>query len=369
MLKVQGIFKNFGHKEILRDIHLDVPDGELISLLGPSGCGKSTLLKILAGLEPAESGDIKFNGESLINLTPQKRPFNMVFQKPNLFPHLTVAENIGFGPKLRGLAGADLERVVENYLQLVGMPGYEGRMPQTLSGGQAQRVALARALANNPKVLLLDEPFSALDLKIRQHLQVELRHIQKKLGATFIFVTHDQDEAFALSDRIAIMNLGKIEQIGTPEEIYYHPNNPFVMDFVGKSNTSDVIISDQQLIFASDRFQVPLTSLHLKKLQLNFGNQTIPEGKNLKMMIRPESLSIRSIPDSIAIPIQISGKSFLGTHWKILGQRGRDIWNLYGPHSSKPLNDNLVTDQSMGSAFQLVFVLPENVYLFSTEVL
>lgn len=234
MLEILDIRKEAGGQRILEGVDLSIAEGEFFSLLGPSGCGKTTLLRILAGLETADRGEIRLNGERVDTLPPQRRPFNMVFQKYALFPHLSVLDNIGYGLKLKGLPKDEIRRRSESVLERVGLRAMAGRRPETLSGGQAQRVAVARALVNEPQVLLLDEPLSALDQKMREHMQGELRDLQRSLKLTFVYVTHDQDEAMALSDRIGVMNRGRLEQVGSPRELYDEPASVFSARFVGR---------------------------------------------------------------------------------------------------------------------------------------
>ena len=236
VLEIRNIQKNFASQTALDSIHLTIEQGEFFSLLGPSGCGKSTLLRILAGLESPTSGEILWNGKRIDQLPARERPFNMVFQKYALFPHLTVAENVAFGLKLKKVSGKELETRVAEALDLCNLRGFETRLPETLSGGQAQRVALARALVNRPACVLLDEPLTALDQKLREHMQTELRLLQKRLGLTFIFVTHDQEEAMLLSDRIAVMNAGRVEQVSVPRELYELPQSVFCARFIGRRN-------------------------------------------------------------------------------------------------------------------------------------
>ena len=234
MLRVVNISKNFGNQtNALNNVSLDVKSGEFFSLLGPSGCGKTTLLRIIAGFETASSGELYWNDLRVDHIRPQSRPFNMVFQRYALFPHLTVFENVAFGLRVKHVDSKSTKGRVENALNLVGLWSHRDRLPETLSGGQAQRIALARAIVNEPKILLLDEPLSALDQKMREYMQTELRELQQRLGITFIFVTHDQEEALALSDRIGVMNNGFLEQVATPEELYERPNTHFVAQFVG----------------------------------------------------------------------------------------------------------------------------------------
>ena len=237
LLELKNIKKSFTPGEdVLDDICLTVARGEFVTLLGSSGCGKTTTLRIVAGLEQTDSGSVWINGQDVTKLPPDKRDVNTVFQNYALFPHMNVAENIGYGLKLRKVPRGEIKKKVAQMLELVQLEGYEKRKPSELSGGQKQRVAIARALVNNPKILLLDEPLGALDLQLRRAMQIELKHLQKKLGITFIYITHDQEEAINMSDRIAVMKDGRIEQIGTPDEIYNHPKTSYVATFVGNAN-------------------------------------------------------------------------------------------------------------------------------------
>jgi ABC-type Fe3+/spermidine/putrescine transport system ATPase subunit len=237
MLEIKHLYKDFFDTHATSDVSLTIEQGEFFALLGPSGCGKTTLLRMIAGIESPTSGEIWFDGRRVDVLAPHERQFNMVFQKYALFPHLSVIENVAFGLKVKKVPSAEIPGRVKEALDLVQMSHLSYRDVTTLSGGQQQRVALARALVNRPKVLLLDEPLSALDLKLRLQMQTELMRIQRKLNITFIFVTHDQDEAMSLSDRIAVMNRGQIEQVGKPKDIYERPNSAFVAEFIGSVNT------------------------------------------------------------------------------------------------------------------------------------
>ncbi len=243
-VEARGATKIFGTGEetvrALDDVSVAIRENQFFTLLGPSGCGKTTLLRLIAGFELPSAGDILLEGQSVTHLPPYKRLVNTVFQSYALFPHMTVAENIAFGLEMRGLGKAETAKRVEEMLALVRLGKLGGRRPAQLSGGQQQRVALARALANRPKVLLLDEPLSALDLKLRKEMQIELKRIQLETGITFVFVTHDQEEALTMSDRIAVMNFGKILQIGSPTAIYEHPTSRFVADFIGETNLVEV---------------------------------------------------------------------------------------------------------------------------------
>jgi len=236
-LELKEIKKSFTEGEaVLDNISLEISKGEFITLLGSSGCGKTTTLRIIAGLEQPDAGSVWLDGREVTGLEPNQRDVNTVFQNYALFPHMNVAENIGYGLKLKKVPKSEIRKKVSQMLELVQLEGYEKRKPSELSGGQKQRVAIARALVNNPKVLLLDEPLGALDLQLRRAMQIELKHLQKKLGITFIYITHDQEEAINMSDRIAVMKDGRIEQIGTPDEIYNHPKTSYVATFVGNAN-------------------------------------------------------------------------------------------------------------------------------------
>ena len=236
LLCLEGITKNFGTVEVLRSLDLSVGRGEFLTLLGPSGCGKTTILRIIAGLERADSGSVFMDGININSLDPDKRGVNMVFQNYALFPHMNVEQNIGYSLKLQGMPKAEIKKIVAETLALVQLEGFEKRKPHQISGGQRQRVAVARAIINRPKVLLLDEPLGALDLQLRRQLQIELKRIQKQLGISFVYITHDQDEALAMSDRIAIIRKGIIEQIGSAAEVYKYPKTAFVAKFVGNAN-------------------------------------------------------------------------------------------------------------------------------------
>ena len=243
-LILKDISKNFGNVTAVKDMNLEIRDGEFVSLLGPSGCGKTTLLRIIAGFEIPDSGEVIIDGENIIDMPPNKRPMNMVFQRYALFPHMTVYENIAFSQFLKKKPREKIARKVKKMLELVQLEGFEPRKPDQLSGGQCQRIALARALINEPKVLLLDEPLGALDLKIRKQMQIELKNIQEKLKITFIYVTHDQEEALVMSDRIVLMQAGETVQIDTPKRIYNHPNSKFSATFIGESNVLEGEIAD-----------------------------------------------------------------------------------------------------------------------------
>src|SRR5690554_4232160 len=252
LLSIKNINKYYGDSHILKDVSLDINDGEFLTLLGPSGCGKTTLLRCIAGLENIQSGDILLKGRSIKNLAPNKRSVNTVFQNYALFPHMNVYDNVAYGPRIKkSFKGEALEEKVAQVLELVQMTGFEKRMPDQLSGGQMQRVAIARALINEPDILLLDEPLGALDLKLRKYMQTELAELQKQTKTTFIYVTHDQEEALNMSDRIVIMNEGDILQIGSPREVYNNSNSLFVADFIGDRNIKEVEAIERKEDFCS----------------------------------------------------------------------------------------------------------------------
>ena len=255
IIEIQGVSKVYGDNTVLNNLSLNIRENEFLTLLGPSGCGKTTTLKIIAGFETADSGKVVFNGDDISNLPPYKRQLNTVFQKYALFPHMNIYENIAFGLKIKKLPKDEIDKKVREMLKMVALEGFEKRSVDSLSGGQQQRVAIARALVNEPKVLLLDEPLGALDLKLRKEMQLELKKIQKRLGITFIFVTHDQEEALTMSDTIVVMNKGVIQQMGSPEDIYNEPANAFVADFIGESNILDgTMLEDYKVEFSNTVF-------------------------------------------------------------------------------------------------------------------
>ena len=244
IINLKNITKSYGDNKVLDNLNLKIYENEFLTLLGPSGCGKTTTLRIIAGFENPDEGDVEFSGKNITNIEPYKRQVNTVFQKYALFPHLTVGENIDFGLKIKKINPNEIKERRLEMLKLVGLEGFENRRISSLSGGQQQRIAIARALVNRPKVLLLDEPLGALDLKLRKDMQVELKAIQKRVGITFVYVTHDQEEALTMSDTIVVLNGGIIQQIGKPIDIYNEPKNAFVADFIGESNIIDGIMLD-----------------------------------------------------------------------------------------------------------------------------
>ena len=298
----------------LHTVSLGIRDNEFFTLLGPSGCGKTTLLRLIAGFESATGGTIRLFGERLDGLAPQRRPINTVFQHYALFPHMTVAENIGFGLEMLGKTGADIERAVADSLALVRMSDFSDRMPAQLSGGQQQRVALARALAPRPRVLLLDEPLSALDLKLRQAMRLELKGLQDKTGITFVFVTHDQDEALAMSDRLAVMAAGEIQQVGTPVEVYREPRNRFVAEFIGETN---VIPATVERVEAGVATCVLAGATISAEAAAGWDTGTGPiAGEHVSLAVRPEQVRIAARGGASrpgAVDGRIRDRIFLGT--------------------------------------------------------
>ena len=248
IIRLQNISVSFDEQPVLQDLNLKISDGEFVTLLGPSGCGKTTTLRIIGGFVKPDSGDVFFDEKPMTALPPHKRPVNTIFQRYALFPHLNVFENVAFGMRVQRRSSAEIKENVAKMLKMVNLTGFEKRSVHTLSGGQQQRVAIARALANHPQVLLLDEPLAALDLKLRKDMQTELKSIQKSLGITFIYVTHDQEEALSMSDTVVVMDNGKIQQIGTPQDIYNEPQNAFVADFIGESNILDGVMHADYLV-------------------------------------------------------------------------------------------------------------------------
>lgn len=313
MLEIRGIRKSFQGREVLHDIRLTIQSGEFFSLLGPSGCGKSTLLRILAGLETATAGEIYLEGKRIDQLPPQERPCNLVFQKHALFPHLSVAENVAFGLRMRKTEASARVQKVQEALALVGLSDFASRRPETLSGGQSQRVALARALVNEPRLLLLDEPLSALDLKMREHMQTELKALQKRLGITFVSVTHDQEEALVMSDRIGLMRDGRLEQVSAPREIYEAPKNVFTAGFVGRMSR----LEGRVLRRDGDEAEVLLADdLRIRGRFAPEQNQT---AEKVTVLIRPEKIRVllgtEKVPDSMnQIAGDLKRSIFKGDH-------------------------------------------------------
>ena len=297
-LELKEIKKSFTEGEaVLDNISLEISKGEFITLLGSSGCGKTTTLRIIAGLEQPDAGSVWLDGREVTGLEPNQRDVNTVFQNYALFPHMNVAENIGYGLKLKKVPKSEIRKKVSQMLELVQLEGYEKRKPSELSGGQKQRVAIARALVNNPKVLLLDEPLGALDLQLRRAMQIELKHLQKKLGITFIYITHDQEEAINMSDRIAVMRDGRIEQIGTPDEIYNHPKTSYVATFVGNANilhgVAESIQGENAIVkIGNDRVIVKLETSQQDTKDTG-AKQHLTAGEKVTLAVRSENILLQ----------------------------------------------------------------------------
>ena len=297
-LELKEIKKSFTEGEaVLDNISLEISKGEFITLLGSSGCGKTTTLRIIAGLEQPDAGSVWLDGREVTGLEPNQRDVNTVFQNYALFPHMNVAENIGYGLKLKKVPKSEIRKKVSQMLELVQLEGYERRKPSELSGGQKQRVAIARALVNNPKVLLLDEPLGALDLQLRRAMQIELKHLQKKLGITFIYITHDQEEAINMSDRIAVMKDGRIEQIGTPDEIYNHPKTSYVATFVGNANILHGVAESIQGENAIVKIGNDRVIVKLETSQQDTGDtrakQYLAAGEKVTLAVRSENILLQ----------------------------------------------------------------------------
>ena len=304
LIHLQGICKSFDGEKVLDNIDLTIHDKEFITLLGPSGCGKTTTLRIIGGFESQDSGDVFFDGKKINNLPPYPRQVNTVFQRYALFPHLNVYENIAFGLRIKKLKEEDIKNKVKDMLALVNLRGFERRNINTLSGGQQQRVAIARALVNNPKVLLLDEPLAALDLKLRKDMQNELKNIQQQTGITFIYVTHDQEEALSMSDTVVVMANGKIQQIGSPVDIYNEPENAFVADFIGESNIVDgVMIEDYKAKFSGQTFDC---------LDKGFS-----KGEKVDIVVRPEDVDVVPVEKGMLTGL-VTSVTFKGDYYEII---------------------------------------------------
>ena len=304
IIELKNVTKSFDGQVVLDDINLDIYDNEFLTLLGPSGCGKTTTLRLIAGFESADQGDIIFLGEDIKDVPPHKRNVNTVFQRYALFPHLNVFENVAFPLREKRVPRAEIEEKVNEMLKLVALSGFEKRSVTSLSGGQQQRVAIARALVNSPKVLLLDEPLAALDLKLRKDMQSELKKIQKATGITFVFVTHDQEEALSMSDTVVVMSEGRIQQIGTPVDIYNEPENAFVADFIGESNILDgVMLEDNKVRFHGHVFTCVDGGFAPKE--------------PVDVVVRPEDVDI--VPeDKGMLKGVVTSVTFLGVHYEII---------------------------------------------------
>ena len=310
-IELKNINKFYEKNHVVQDLNFQIKPGEFLSLLGPSGCGKTTILRLIAGLEYLDGGEIRMDGKRIDTLAPYKRPLNTIFQNYALFPHMNVCENIAYGLKAQHMPHGQMKEKVDRVIEMVQLKGFENRQPMQMSGGQRQRVSIARAIVNEPPVLLLDEPLTALDLKLRKEMRFELRNLQKELGITFIYVTHDQEEALVMSDRIAIMNHGKIEQFGTPQEIYANPISQFVAEFIGETNTFEAIVKDTE-------------KGGLRKLALEAGTvcavgKNFQNGEMVHLSIRPDKLkwSKKEVPN-FQLPGIVTDRIFSGSFVKTM---------------------------------------------------
>ncbi len=304
IIKLQDIAVSFDGEPVLEGLNLNIKNGEFVTLLGPSGCGKTTTLRIIGGFVTPDRGDVFFDGRRINDIPPHKRAVNTIFQRYALFPHLNVYENVAFGMRIQKKKKDEIDETVRRMLALVNLKGFEKRSVATLSGGQQQRVAIARALANNPGVLLLDEPLSALDLKLRKDMQVELKNIQKSLGITFVYVTHDQEEALSMSDTVVVMDGGRIQQIGSPQDIYNEPQNAFVADFIGESNILDGIMHEDYLVeFFGRKFKC-----------LDSGFEPM---EPVDVVIRPEDIDIVA-PEKGSLVGTVTEVTFKGVHFETI---------------------------------------------------
>ena len=327
IIEIRNVSKSFGEKCILNNISISVKQGEFLTLLGPSGCGKTTLLRMIAGFGSPDSGEILINGMDITDMPPHERPVNTVFQRYALFPHLDVYENIAFGLKLQKVLEAEIDKRVRKVLKMVSMTDYEDRDVESLSGGQQQRVAIARAIVNQPKVLLLDEPLSALDLKMRKDMQIELKEMHRKLGITFIYVTHDQEEALTLSDTIVVLDDGNIRQVGTPTDIYNEPQNAFVADFIGESNIlNGRMVKDRLVEFAGHEFDC---------VDEGFG-----EDVAVDVVVRPEDIYMTNKLESAQFTAKVKSCTFKGVHYEMFvdTDKGYELmiqdYNAFEPDST-----------------------------------
>ena len=316
VIRLENVTKSFDNEKVLDSVSLSIKKNEFFTLLGPSGCGKTTMLRLIGGFETADDGNVFFDGVNINDLPPNKRNLNTVFQKYALFPHMNVYENVAFGLKIKKMPKNEIDAKVREMLSLVNLKGFEKRSVTSLSGGQQQRVAIARALVNEPEVLLLDEPLGALDLKLRKSMQTELKKIQQRLGITFIYVTHDQEEALTMSDTIVVMKNGVIQQMGTPVDIYNEPTNAFVADFIGESNILDGVMKEDYLVKFADR--------DFKCVDKGFG-----ENETVDVVIRPEDIKIVDNPEEGMLSGHVDSVIFKGVHYEMKISSDNYIWTVH----------------------------------------
>lgn len=336
-IELKDISKEYGGVTVLENLNLYIRENEFLTLLGPSGCGKTTTLRIIGGFEKPTSGNILFEGKEVTNVPPYERQINTVFQKYALFPHLDVYDNIAFGLKIKKLPKDEINSKVKEMLRLVNLKGFESRPIDSLSGGQQQRIAIARALVNEPKVLLLDEPLGALDLKLRKDMQIELKNMQKRIGITFIYVTHDQEEALTMSDTIVVMDKGEIQQIGTPVDIYNEPKNAFVAQFIGESNIIDGIMHDDFIVEFSEK-KFPCVDKGFLK------------NEEIDVVIRPEDIEVVSKENGNLNGV-VTNVTFKGVHYEMIVKSDGFDWMI---HSTimKPIGTKIGME-----------ILPENIHI------
>jgi spermidine/putrescine transport system ATP-binding protein len=315
LISLSNVSKDYNGSEAITDINLNITKNEFLTMLGPSGCGKTTTLRVIGGFEHPSKGEIIFDGVNINDIPPYKRKVNTVFQKYALFPHMNVYENIAFGLKIKKMAKSEIDKKVSNMLDMVALSGFEKRSVNSLSGGQQQRVAIARALVNEPEVLLLDEPLGALDLQLRKEMQLELKTMQKRLGITFIYVTHDQEEALTMSDTVVVMNQGQIQQIGTPETVYNEPVNSFVAGFIGESNIVGGIMLED--------FLVKLAGKDVKCSDKGFIHNELVD-----VVIRPEDLKIVEESEGIFTGV-VKSSTFKGVHYEMIVEAHGIQWIIH----------------------------------------
>ena len=365
IIKIENLSKSFGEKVVLDNINLDIKRGEFVTLLGPSGCGKTTLLRMLAGFASPDMGTITMEDKNILDVPPHLRQLNTVFQRYALFPHLNVYENIAFGLKLKKVASKEIESRVRKALKMVSMTDYEDRDVNSLSGGQQQRVAIARAIVNRPKVLLLDEPLAALDLKMRKDMQMELKEMHEALGITFIYVTHDQEEALTLSDTVVVMSEGKIQQIGAPIDIYNEPVNAFVADFIGESNIlNGTMIRDKEVEFIGHKFEC---------VDAGFGTNT-----PVDVVVRPEDIYILANPENGDFSGIVRSCIFKGVHYEMTVETDKGFELMLQDYNAfevgatvgmlvKPSDIHVMRKERTVNTFQGVMTSPTTVEMLGAE--